>query len=86
MFQRQHGNTRHGRYSKRNAEDLQMVRILGRLLRGGCMDVPVLALGPPKLRGWSVYRRLSGLHKSGEGVSRETITEWTDYAAPRRMI
>ncbi len=63
MFRRKHGNMRHGRYSRRGIADLRMVRILGRLLRGRFMDAPVPALGPPKLCGWSVYRRVSGLHK-----------------------
>src|SRR5271165_5044621 len=56
MFRRQHGNLRHGRYSKQGIADLRMLRMLSRMLCGRLAHVSVPGLVRPTLSGWSAYR------------------------------
>jgi hypothetical protein len=56
MFHRQHGNLKHGRYSKRGIAGMRMVRLCARMLRAGLWNLPVPGLTRSVPLGWVAYR------------------------------
>lgn len=53
---RQHGNHRHGRYSRQGRKERALVRLCAGLLRAGSGDMPVPGLLPTRPLGWAGYR------------------------------
>jgi hypothetical protein len=60
IFERQHGNFRHGHYSKRGIEGMREVRLLARILRHGLWHIPLPGAPRRTPLGWSAYRAAGG--------------------------
>jgi hypothetical protein len=56
MFLRQHGNRKHGRYSKQGIASMRMVRLCVRMLRAGLGHMPVPGLTRRIPSSWAAYR------------------------------
>jgi hypothetical protein len=56
MFRRQHGNRKHGRYSKQGIADMRVLRLCVRMLRAGLWNMPVPGLTRRIAPGWIAYR------------------------------
>jgi hypothetical protein len=56
MFRRQHGNRKHGRYSKQGIADMRVLRLCVRMLRAGLWNVPVSGITRRTPPGWIAYR------------------------------
>jgi hypothetical protein len=58
---RQHGNYRHGRFSRSGRTSMAMIRLCVRMLRGGLGHMPVSGFGPGMPLGWRAYRERCGV-------------------------
>ena len=56
MFVREHGNLKHGRYSKQGIEGMRTVRLCARMLRSGLWNTPVPGFTRRIPLGWAAYR------------------------------
>ena len=54
---RQHGNRKHGQFSKQGIAGTRMVRLCIRMLRAGLGHMPVPGLVRRPAPGWSAFRR-----------------------------
>jgi hypothetical protein len=70
-FVRQHGNQKHGRYSKQAIADRRMMRLRVRMLRAGREQIPVPELTQHVAPGWELYRAMRS-YRSGLPSGPET--------------
>ena len=60
VFERRHGNWKHGCYSKEHVAGMRMVRLCTRVLNGRIGDVEVPELVRRQALGWAAYRTARG--------------------------